>query len=180
MQGLSYQQKPRSVGAQNARMAGRWPDFKFNVINKELVAWDGPIRGAQKWYEVRLLWLVDGSYRPYVFLIDPPLRPRDGGTFDQIPHLLFDGDNPARSGLCLFDPDGGEWSNRLLIADTTIPWAAEWLLYYELWHLSGGWRGGGVGYESIAEARAASFYRQTGSLSEGTTQAAPVAEGQAV
>jgi hypothetical protein len=180
MRGLSYHQKPRTVGAQNDRMSGRWPDFKFRVLTKDLVRWDGPIRGAQKWYMVRVLWLVDGSYKPYVVLLDPPLRPREGGTFNQIPHLLFDRENPDRSGLCLFDPDGGEWSNRELIANTTIPWTAEWLLYYELWHLTGAWRGGGVGHESIAEARAASLYRQTGSLPEGETQAAAVAEGQAV
>ncbi|WP_338833319.1 hypothetical protein [Bradyrhizobium septentrionale] len=177
MRELSYHKKPRSLGAQQARMAGRWPDFKFRVFSQNLVGWDGAIRGAQKWYLVRVLWLADGSYKPYLFLLDPPLRPRDGGTFDQIPHLLFDNDNPASSGLCLFDPDGGEWSNRLLIADTTIPWAAEWLLYYELWHLTGEWQGGGVGHESIAEARAAGVYRQASPLAEGETQAAAVAEG---
>ncbi|MDH2355715.1 hypothetical protein QCM80_34340 [Bradyrhizobium sp. SSUT112] len=177
MRGLSYHQKPRTLGAQRDRMARRWPDFKFRMFSKSLVGWDGQIRGAQKWYLVRVLWLVDGSYKPYVIILDPPLRPRNGGTFDQIPHLLYDSDDPAASGLCLFDPDGAEWSNRLLLADTTMWWAAEWLLFYELWHLTGEWRGGGVGYESIAEARAASLYRQASPLAEGEAQATPVAEG---
>ena len=65
-----------------------------------------------------------------------------------------------------FDPKGGEWSNKQLIADTTIPWAAEWLMYYELWHYDGVWLGGGVGFESTAEARAAAVYRETGKLAE--------------
>lgn len=180
MRGLRYQQKPRSVGAQNDRMRGRWPDFRFTQVRPELVRWDGPLRGAQKWYTTRVLWLVDGSYKPYVVLVDPPIRPRAGGTFDQIPHLLFNDDDPTGSGLCLYDPDGGEWSNRDLIADTTIWWAAKWIHYYELWHLTGEWLGGGVGYESVAEARAARLYRQTNSLSEGKTEAAAVAKGQAV
>ena len=37
-----------------------------------------------------------------------------------------------------------------LIADTTIPWAAEWLHYYELWHMTGEWLAQGVGPESVA------------------------------
>lgn len=177
MRGLSYHQKPRSLGAQEARMQSRWPDFKFTRLNNNLVRWDGPLRGAQKWYQVGILWLVDGSYRPYVYLLDPPLRPREGGTFDQIPHLMFDDQHPERSGLCLFNPNSNEWSNRNLIADTTLWWAAEWLFYYEMWHLDGVWLGGGIGYESIAEARAAAVYRQASALTEGEAQAAPVAEG---
>jgi hypothetical protein len=158
-------------------MQTRWPEFKFGRVTNDLVRWDGPLRGAQKWYRVGALWLVDGSYRPYVFLVDPRLRPREGETFEQIPHLLFDDNKPQYSGLCLFDPNGNEWSNKNLIADTTMWWAGEWLFYYEMWRLDGVWRGGGIGYDSIAEARAAAVYRQKGALAERETQAAPVAEG---
>jgi hypothetical protein len=34
-------------------------------------------------------------------------------------------------------------------------WAAEWLAYYELWHLTGEWLAPGVGYESVARMHAA-------------------------
>jgi hypothetical protein len=177
MRGLSYHQKPRTLGAQDARMRSRWPDFKFAQLSDRMVRWDGPLRGAQKWYEMRVLWLIDGSFRPYVCLRDPLLRPREGGTFEQIPHLMFDAERPERSGLCLFDPEGNEWSNKMLIADTTVWWAAEWLFYYEMWHLDGVWRGTGIGDESIAEARAAALYRQTCALPQGAPEAAAVAEG---
>ena len=92
---------------------------------------------------------------PYVMVADPLLQPRPGGTFAEIPHLIFDEEEPTWSGLCLFDPQGGEWSAARLIAETTIPWAAEWLAYYELWHLSGEWLAPGVGYESVAQMAAA-------------------------
>jgi hypothetical protein len=177
MRGLSHHQKPRTLGAQIARMRNRWPDFRFAPLNDKLVRWDGPLRGAQKWYRVRVLWLIDGSFRPYVCLLDPTLRPRKGGTFEQIPHLMFDAECPESSGLCLFDPEGNEWSNKALIADSTIWWAAEWLFYYEMWHLDGVWRGNGVGYESIAEARTAALYRQTSALPAGASETAAVAEG---
>jgi hypothetical protein len=32
---------------------------------------------------------------------------------------------------------------------------AEWLAYYELWHLTGDWLAPGVGYESVARMHAA-------------------------
>jgi hypothetical protein len=97
---------------------------------------------------------------PYVMVRDPALKPRAGGNFAEIPHLIFDKDKPEDSGLCLFDPDGQEWSPGSLIAETTVPWAADWLTYYELWHLTGTWLAPGVGYESVArmaEAEAAAI-----------------------
>lgn len=32
----------------------------------------------------------------------------------------------------------------MLIADTYIPWAIEWLYYYEIWLVTGEWCGGGI------------------------------------
>ena len=116
-------------------------------------------------------------FRPHVILLDPPLRPRKGGKFEEIPHLMFYSEHPELSALCLFDPEGREWSNKLLIADTTMRWAAEWLMYYELWHFDGVWRGGGVGPENIAEARAAAVYRETGQLATDAAPPAAVARG---
>lgn len=58
------------------------------------------------------------------------------------------------SALCLYDPDGGQWDPRMLIADTTIPWAADWLKFYEFWLYDGIWRGKSVGPESAAKIRA--------------------------
>lgn len=174
MRGLSYHQRPRSLGAQVARMGARWPQFAFRRRNS-MVSWRGPLRGFQKEYRVEVLWDIQGAAKPYVYLQEPTLQPREGGTFGEIPHLIFYSEHPELSGLCLFDPDGSEWSNKLLIADTTIVWAAEWLLYYELWHIDGVWRGGGVGPESIAEARAAAVYRTAGELYRDSPGASAVA-----
>jgi hypothetical protein len=139
-------------------MKSRWSDFTSERVEESVVCWKGPLRGFQKWYQIAVLWNFDSLGRPYVCMLKPQLRPRQGQTFEQIPHLIFNEEKPPLSGFCLFDPHGKEWSDRLLIADTTLPWAAEWLLYYELWHLDGVWRGGGVGFESIAAARAAPLH----------------------
>lgn len=169
MQGLPYHQRHRSLGAQQARMSGRWPQFTFATLKGSMVRWKGTIRGFQKWHLIAIHWNPKSLEKPYVILLEPTLRPREGATFDQIPHLIYYSEHPELSGLCLFDPNGEEWSNKLLIADTTVVWAAEWLLYYELWHLDGIWRGGGVGPESIAETRAAAIYREADQLAQDAT-----------
>lgn len=166
MRGLSYHQRPRSLGAQRARIDARWPHFQFQSLQGAMVSWQGLLRGFQKQHLVEVFWDAERPEKPYVVLRDPALCPREGKTFAEIPHLLFYPERPEFSGLCLFDPNCEEWSNRMLIADTTIVWAAEWLLYYELWHFDGVWRGGGVGPESVAEARAAAIYREADKLAK--------------
>lgn len=158
-------------------MAARWPEFRFRQFDDSLVGWEGPLRGFQKQYRIEALWIPTSTAKPYVVLRDPSLRPREGKRFDEIPHTLFHAERPEFSGLCLFDPEGEEWSNKQLIADTTIAWSAEWLLYYELWHLEGVWRGGGVGPENAAEARAAALYQTSNKLADYPSGATSLACG---
>jgi hypothetical protein len=112
----------------------------------DAILWEGSLRGAQKYYKLGILWKPNLPLPPWVFLTDPVLSPREGGTFEEIPHLYFIKDSPTLSGLCLFN--GSEWDHTMMIADTTVPWAAKWLFYYELWVGDGIWRGGGVVPES--------------------------------
>ncbi|MAB00286.1 MAG: hypothetical protein CMN87_04570 [Stappia sp.] len=145
----------RSPDAQLKAMAAQWPDFQGRRLGDGTLAWRGPLRPKAGLYEVFLFWKPGAMTLPYVMVIDPPLEPRPGSTFAEIPHLIYDANDPPSSGLCLFDPEGGEWSAARLIAETTIHWTAEWLAYYELWHLTGEWLAPGVGYESVARMHAA-------------------------
>lgn len=43
--------------------------------------------------------------------------------------------------LCLFDPSETKWKDSYKVGEYTIPWVVEWILYYELWKLSGKWEG---------------------------------------
>jgi hypothetical protein len=135
----------RSPDAQLKAMATLWPDFERRKLGDGTLIWRGPLRPKAQFYDIGVFWKPGA-----MSLLDPPLQPRAGGTFAEIPHLIFNASDPVRSGLCLFDPAGEEWSAARLIADTTIRWTAEWLAYYELWHLTGEWLAPGVGYESVA------------------------------
>lgn len=48
-----------------------------------------------------------------------------------------------RVKLCLLHPKKFEWSTIDWLEDSIIPWTIEWLLYYELWLITGKWYGGG-------------------------------------
>lgn len=135
-------------------MRGRWPLLRIADADVGSISWIGPLRGFQRPFLVRVVWWFQPIEKPYVQLMDPPLKPREGANYEAIPHLIYYGDRPELSALCLFDPDGREWEPTMLIADTTIPWAADWLKHYEFWHYDGIWRGKSVGPESVAKSGA--------------------------
>lgn len=145
----------RSPDAQLAAMRRVWPDFTGKKLPDGALWWQGPLRPKARLYIVSLFWKPGAMSLPYVMITDPSLVPRHGGTFAEIPHLIFHAEEPMQSGLCLFDPEGREWSPADLIAETTIYWTAEWLAYYEIWHMTGEWLAPGVGYESVARMHAA-------------------------
>jgi hypothetical protein len=63
-------------------------------------------------------------------------RPQlDGRPGESLPHVYREGT------LCLYRK--GEWSSAMLIANSIVPWASEWLLFYEIWLATGEWHGGG-------------------------------------
>lgn len=137
-------------------MALRWPGLTRELsADRRTIMWTGPLRGVQRMYRVSVQWNFGGSVvMPHVFILEPQLRPRAGTEFEDIPHLLFNQQVPEDSALCLYDPATGEWNPTMLIADTTVPWASEWLHHYECWHLDGVWRGANApGPISVGEIR---------------------------
>ena len=59
---------------------------------------------------------------------------------EPVPHL-YTGER-----LCLYFNNGQkrEWNPFLWLADTTLPWTALWLYFYEHWLVTGEWLGDGV------------------------------------
>ena len=145
----------RSPHAQMVAMQKHWPEFSGEKRPDGLLVWTGPLRPKAQCYIIRVLWKPVAMRLPYVLVLDPKIEHRPGGKFEDIPHLIFDGTDPEYSGLCLFDPEGREWTGADLIAETTIKWAAEWLTYYELWHVTGEWLAPSVGFENVAQMQAA-------------------------
>lgn len=144
----------RSPHAQIQAMRKHWPSFIGHKFGDGTIFWVGQLQPQAQPYVVEVYLNLKLFDRPYVIIGEPAIRPRAGLEFADIPHLLFNDKEPTRSGLCLFDPQGRRWTPADLIAETTIDWTIEWLLYYELWHLTGEWLAPGAGQESVGRMRA--------------------------
>jgi hypothetical protein len=85
---------------------------------------------ASRTYTVRITYT--GRRYPIVRVIEPNLESRPDVS---LPHVFEDG------SLCLHLEE--DWDPGMLIADTIVPWASEWLIHYEIWRFTGEWYGGG-------------------------------------
>lgn len=69
---------------------------------------------------------------PSVHVDSPQLVPNSDGL---LPHVYDDG------SLCV--SEFGDFRPGMLFVDTVVPWALEWLVYYELWRATDRWWGDG-------------------------------------
>jgi hypothetical protein len=128
-----FYQRVFGVHEQAAHMLLICPDFTYQ-ITKGLLRGRArivPSAGCERYY-FELTYRV-GEF-PKITIIDPALRRR--AEEEKVPHTYSD-DEP-----CLFRP-GVDWDGGDIIAFTVIPWLAAWLVYYEMWHATGKWFGGG-------------------------------------
>jgi hypothetical protein len=111
-----------------------WPQFSVSCSGKS-IKWIGPIQPTpvSNTYKVSVSYVVGGY--PAVHVLDPELTVREGEA--KLPHVY-----PGKE-LCLYVPAEGQWSPASLISETTLPWTSLWLYFYEVWHSSGQWLGGG-------------------------------------
>lgn len=129
--GTRRRRAAHNLGKQALLLRARYPDGHVQLCPPAL------------WFTCELTpsmlsrtYTVELRYRtgrhPRVRVLSPALN---GRPHESLPHVFGDGT------LCLYRE--GEWSGSMLLANTVIPWAAEWLFYYELWVPGGEWYGGG-------------------------------------
>ncbi len=144
-------QGPLSIDEQIADMAATWPQFAVIGREKTTASFEGKLRPIFQTFAVRILYrapLVVEQFdprkmQPRVKIIDPPLRPRRGDPEGELPHVYYVGSGSLDVVLCMFDPEGHEWSPSMRLAETTVPWTIDWLASYEGWRATGEWVGGG-------------------------------------
>lgn len=98
-------------------MAARFPAFDYDHAAK---SWRGPLqpRDQSPVYRLKVTYRVPKD--PVIWVISPVPEPN-------APHRYRDG------SLCLHHPHDGDWDPALFVAETIMPWTAEWLFYYEAW-----------------------------------------------
>ena len=143
--------RPLSIAEHSALIAGAFPSFR-EVFDLDFAGcWEGDLTPNAKTYRISILYFL-----PYVFdcdavqcelisirVVSPAIGLDPRGTGALPPHIYRDAEGGGFS-LCLYDWREDEWRPELPISDTIIPWAAEWLFWFEAWLLTGVWSGGGT------------------------------------
>ena len=106
-------------------------------VRRSQLTWRCPVRptAVSRLYEIELRYRIAGA--PQVFVVSPDLSNLADGK--ELPHVY----SQTEQRLCLYLPGSGEWRPVYAIAATSVPWAYEWLFFFEEWLGSGEWRGGG-------------------------------------
>ena len=119
---------------QKAKMHKNFPEF-LATWKKGVIIWRGLIRPTvlSDEYDIQINYRLGSA--PKVKVLSPKLQ--RGPNNEQIPHIYNCG------SLCLYLPRTSEWTPSMPIAETIIPWAYEWLHFYEFWQATGKWSGGG-------------------------------------
>ena len=73
-----------------------------------------------------------------IYVINKKLKIAENRS--KLPHI-YPPFNAQR--LCLYSPKKRQWTREKLLISTVVPWASEWLQFYELWLVNGDWLGGG-------------------------------------
>ena len=140
-----------TIREQNARMRQLWPGFRVLAAASWLIHWEGRLQPYHQGYTVRVFFCLGRDLEnaeimpcaPRVTIVAPLLRRRAEEPGEPIPHHYPNEADPSRPILCICDPANKEWCFGDLIAETTIPWAIDWLACYEGWLATGTWAGGG-------------------------------------
>jgi hypothetical protein len=134
-----------NVREQRAILIRLWPRLVASLNGSTLTV-RGPLQPSQlsRSYRIRLTYKEAGV--PYLWVEDPELVPRSAE--EPIPHMYkADEHGPARP--CLYYWKEREWKTNQPIATSIVPWLQLWLVYYELWHATGIWYGGGIDHPEM-------------------------------
>jgi hypothetical protein len=110
--------RPLTLQLQIARMRQLFPQFVYRVGNNP--AWYGTLRPHDDSPEYRVKLEYRPGKSPKVWVLSPEIH-------DKAPHRYRD------RSLCLYYPRHEEWHPGMFLAETIVPWAAEWLFFYEVW-----------------------------------------------
>lgn len=102
--------------------------FKTSVIKGKVIC-SGEIQPTPECEKYKVKIEFFPGRQPQVFIKSPDLP-----SNNEI-HIYNEG------FLCLFDPSETQWKDTLKMSEYTIPWLVEWILYYELWKITGKWEG---------------------------------------
>ena len=116
-----------------------YSDAECYIVGHKKLVWKGTLcpTTLSRTYPVALEYTL--GYKPKVTVSGDGIRKIDDPDFPHVFHRDYK-KNEVEICLCY----GDDFSSDMLIADTYIPWAIEWLYFYEIWLVTGEWHGGGL------------------------------------
>lgn len=131
----NYRTRDKTIAEQVSSMRCKYPHFTTDFTSHSSMKVTGVLQPTSRSgaYEFVLKFnLVDS---PKTKIVSPILMKNEKG--EEAPHLY------SNENLCLYHPQYREFNRTDFLCDTIIPWTSLWLYYYEVWHLTGEWLGGG-------------------------------------
>ena len=123
-----FSNRKPTIAQQIIRMKQLFPFLPYRREKGRFPTWRGILQPTDGSPEYRVKIVAKEKKVPRVWITAPTIRPH-------APHRYGD------KSLCLFYPGDGNWNRSSWIAETIVPWTAEWLLFYELWVETGKWWG---------------------------------------
>jgi hypothetical protein len=127
--------KDKSIAQQVSSIRSKYPNFivTFNGISLKA---EGKLQPTSRSdiYTIEIKYYINKPIQ--IRVLDPVLIMNVKG--EPIPHMY------SQETLCLFMPKYNEFRRVDFISDTIVPWTSLWLYYYEVWHSTNEWLGGGV------------------------------------
>ena len=132
-----YRNNKLTLSVQGLLLKSKYPESKVSVKKNRLI-WRGGIKptALSRLYKIKII--CERGNKPKVFLYGNHIKGIERTDF---PHKYHKDEIKQEVQLCLNMPY--EFNYSLRIIDTIIPWTQEWLYFYEIWLLTGEWRGGG-------------------------------------
>ena len=124
----------KSIAQQFMRMKAKYRHFKV-VMKRNTLTVSGVLRPTARSQSYNFILEYAQHKAPNIRIVSPRLERNSKG--EKIPHMY------AQKYLCLYRPKYREFKSSDFLSDTIIPWTALWLYYYEQWHITGKWLGGG-------------------------------------
>jgi hypothetical protein len=133
--------KPLTTYQQQIAMASEYPCFTLKDSTGRgngTITWEGRIRPSplSSEYLVQIKYTVC-ERTPAVQVLSPKLITKHG----ELPHIY-----PSTGNLCLFykyDNYDKIWAPEKPIT-LIVPWISSWLIFYEIFEITGKWEGGGI------------------------------------
>ena len=129
------------ISGQVRVLANEFPNGVVKSQTLRYLVWEMDIIPTPNSYSYRIRIDYTIGSAPATYVIEPTILSKAEGS-NSLPHVF---DNEKQQ-LCLYYGRIGEWTSSMFLAKKIVPWAAEWLFFYEIWVITGEWLGEGVGH----------------------------------